>query len=199
MLVTLDFPITPWSGVCSLSQLMKIIHFQPCALYNSRMPNPVSSPEKATIPKRPVGRPTAYRPEMCQQLIETMAGGHSAEAGAAKIGISARSLFEWQKLHPEFLMAIQEGRHRAVLFWESLAIDVARGKPGNSQMITLSLKNRSRAASGWHHDVTKTELTGADGGAIQTEVKTTIDASALGPEARAALRAAILAAKGTAG
>jgi hypothetical protein len=66
-------------------------------------------------------------------------------------------------------------------------------------MITLALKNRSRAASGWHHDIQKTELTGADGGAIQTEVKTTIDATALAPEARAALRAAILAAKGGAG
>jgi hypothetical protein len=194
--VTLDFSVTPRSGVSRPSQLMKTIHFQAYVLYNFRMPNPVSSPQKATIPKRPVGRPTAYRPEMCEQLIEAMAGGHSAEAGAAKIGISARSLFEWQRLHPEFLMAIQEGRHRAMLFWENLAIDVARGKPGNSQMITLALKNRSRAASGWHHDVTKTELTGADGAPIQTEVKTTIDATALGPEARAALRAAILAARG---
>ena len=194
--VTLDFSVTPWWGLRDPSQVMKMALFRPYAFYNSRMPNPVSSPEKATSPKRPVGRPTAYRPEMCQQLIEAMAGGHSAEAGAAKIGISARSLFEWQKLHPEFLMAIQEGRHRAVLFWESLAIDVARGKPGNSQMITLALKNRSRAASGWHHDVQKTEVTGADGGAIQTEVKTTIDATVLAPEARAALRAAILAAKG---
>ena len=160
------------------------------------MSNPVSSPEKATIPKRPVGRPSTYKPEMCEQLIEAMAGGHSAEAGAAKIGISARSLFDWQKLHPEFLMAIQEGRHRALLFWEERAIEVAHGKAGNAQLITLALKNRSRAASGWHHDVLKTELTGTDGGAIQTEVKTTIDASALGPEARAALRAAILAAQG---
>ena len=199
MLVTLDFPITPWSGVCSLSQSMKIIHFQPCALYNSRMPNPVSSPEKATIPKRPVGRPTAYRPEMCQQLIEAMAGGHSAEAGAAKIGISARSLYGWQPLHPEFMQAVQEGRHQALLYWEQRAIAIANGKPGNAQLVTLALKNRSRAASGWHHDIQKTELTGADGGAIQTEVKTTIDATALAPEARAALRAAILAAKGSGG
>jgi len=163
------------------------------------MPTPVSTPEKAVTPKRPVGRPSTYRPEMCQQLVEAMAGGHSAEAGAAKIGISARSLYEWQKVHPEFLQAVQEGRHRAMLFWETLAIDVARGKPGNGQMISLALKNRSRAASGWHHDVTKTEVTGADGGAIQTEVKTTIDASALAPEARAALRAAILAAKDSGG
>ena len=151
---------------------------------------------KATATKHPGGRPSIYKPELGQMLIEAMATGLSAEAAAAKIGISARSMYEWQKVHPEFLQAVQEGRHRAVLFWESLAIDVARGKPGNGQMISLALKNRSRAASGWHHDVTKTELTGADGAPIQTEVKTTIDATALGPEARAALRAAILAARG---
>jgi len=161
------------------------------------MPNPVSSPEKATTPKHPGGRPTIYRPELGQQLIEAMAGGLSAEAAAAKVGIGARTLFTWQQQHPQFQQAIQEGRHMALLYWETLALDVARGKPGNAQLITLALKNRSRAASGWHHDVQKTELTGADGAPIQTEVKTTIDASALAPEARAALRAAILAAKGS--
>ena len=160
------------------------------------MPNPVSSPEQAPASKRPVGRPTAYRPEMCQQLIEAMAGGLSAEAAAAKVGVGARTLFAWQQQHPEFQQAIQEGRHRALLFWEERAIAIAHGKPGNAQLVTLALKNRSRAASGWHHDVLKTELTGADGGAIQTEVKATIDASVLDPAARAALRAAILAAKG---
>jgi len=160
------------------------------------MPNPVSTPKKATTAKRPVGRPTAYRPEMCEQMVEAMAGGLSAEAAAAKIGIGGRTLFSWQAQHPEFQQAIQEGRHQALLYWEQRAIEVAHGKPGNSQLIMLALKNRSRAASGWHHDIQKTELTGADGAPIQTEVKTTIDATALGPEARAALRAAILAAKG---
>ena len=194
--VTLDFSATPRWGLRGPSQLMIMIHFRPYAFYSSRMPAPVSTPEKAVTPKRPVGRPTAYRPEMGQQLVEAMAGGLSAEAAAAKIGIGARTLFTWQQQHPQFQQAVQEGRHQALLFWEQRAIAVAHGKPGNAQLITLALKNRSRAASGWHHDVQKTELTGADGGAIQTEVKTTIDATALGPEARAALRAAILAAKG---
>jgi len=175
---------------------MKMIHFRPYVFYNSRMPNPVSSPKKAAATKHPGGRPTIYRPEMCQLLILAMAGGLSAEAAAAKVGIGARTVFTWRQQHPEFMQAIQEGRHQALLFWEQRAIAVAHGKPGNAQLITLALKNRSRAASGWHHDVQKTELTGADGRAIQTEVKTTIDATALGPEARAALRAAILAAKG---
>jgi len=66
-------------------------------------------------------------------------------------------------------------------------------------MFTLALKNRSKAASGWHHDIQKTELTGADGGAIETEVKTTIDASARGPAPKVVLTAAILAAKGSGG
>jgi hypothetical protein len=39
-----------------------------------------------------------------------------------------------------------------------------------------------------------TELTGKDGGAIQTETKMAIDASKLDPDAREALRAAALAA-----
>jgi len=133
---------------------------------------------------------------MGQLLIEAMANGLSAEAAAAKVGIGPRTLFTWQQQHPEFMQAVQEGRHQALLYWEQRAIAIANGKPGNAQLVTLALKNRSRAASGWHHDVQKTELTGADGGAIQTEVKTTIDATALGPEARAALRAAILAARG---
>ena len=151
---------------------------------------------KATATKQPGGRPSIYKPELGQMLIEAMATGLSAEAAAAKIGIGARTLFTWQQQHPQFQQAVQEGRHQALLFWEQRAIAVAHGKPGNAQLIALALKNRSRAASGWHHDVQKTELTGADGGAIQTEVKTTIDASALAPEARAALRAAILAARG---
>jgi hypothetical protein len=108
-------------------------------------------------------------------------------------------VYEWQKLHPEFQRAVQEGRNQALLYWEQRAIAIANGKPGNAQLVTLALKNRSRAASGWHHDIQKTELTGADGGAIQTEVKATIDASVLDPAARAALRAAILAAQGAGG
>ena len=75
-----------------------------------------------TKPKHAGGRPTLYRREMCDRLVEAMAGGLTAEAAAARIGISARSLFNWQKQHPEFLQAIQEGRQRSQLWWEKCAI-----------------------------------------------------------------------------
>jgi hypothetical protein len=74
-----------------------------------------------------------------------MAGGLSAEAAAAKIGISARSQFYWQKIHPEFLQAAQEGRQKALLWWEERALAMAEGAPGSTQIIALALKKTVRA------------------------------------------------------
>jgi hypothetical protein len=123
-----------------------------------------------------------------------MATGLSLEAAAALVGISPRVVFDWQNRHPEFLQAVQEGRQQALLFWERKAIAMAEGAPGNAQLVMLALKNRSRAASGWH-DAQRLEHTGGDGGAIQTENRAVIDVSALDPAARAALRAAMLTVK----
>ena len=50
-----------------------------------------------TKAKHAGGRPTLYRLEMCDRLVEAMAKGLTAEAAAARIGISARSLFYWQQ------------------------------------------------------------------------------------------------------
>jgi phage terminase small subunit len=86
------------------------------------------------------GRSTLYRREMCDRLVDAMAKGLTAEAAAARIGISARSLFNWQKEHPEFLQAVQEGRQRSQLWREERAIKrrrrSTRGLHSNaSQMI----------------------------------------------------------------
>ncbi len=71
---------------------------------------------------------------------------------------------------------------------------MAKGAPGNAQLVMLALKNRSRAASGWH-DAQRLEHTGGDGGPVQVQPVVTFDASVLTPEQRDALRAGILAAK----
>ncbi|MBM3586212.1 MAG: hypothetical protein FJX33_00010 [Alphaproteobacteria bacterium] len=159
-------------------------------LYNMSM-------KSAFAPKtrRRSGRPTLYTPVVGQQLIEAMATGLSLEAAAAQVGLSPRVVFDWQQKHPEFLQAVQEGRQRALLFWERRAIAMAEGAPGNAQLVMLALKNRSRAASGWH-DAQRLEHTGTDGGPVQVQpVVTQIDATKLTQEQRDALRAAILTIK----
>lgn len=143
------------------------------------------------------GRPTLYRRECCSQIVEAMATGLSAEAAAAKIGISARSLYHWQGQHPEFLQAIQEGRQRALLWWEERALEMAGGAPGNSQLVVLALKNRSRAAHGWHHDSQKIEHSGPDGSpvAFQSARKTMLDIESMSIEDREALKGILLRVK----
>jgi hypothetical protein len=141
------------------------------------------------------GRPTRYSKEISDALVKAMATGLSLEAAAASIGISPRVVFDWQSRHPEFLQAVQEGRQQALLFWERKAIAMAEGAPGNAQLVMLALKNRSRAASGWH-DAQRLEHTGNDGGPVQVQqVVKTIDATLLTREQRQALREAVLAAQ----
>jgi len=148
-----------------------------------------------TKSKHAGGRPTLYRREMGDRLVNAMAKGLTAEAAAARIGISARSLFNWQKQHPEFLQAIQEGRQRSQLWWEERALAMANGEAGNTQIVMLGLRNRSRAANGWNNDTVKLEHLGPEGGPIQVEPTHKIDIAALEPEQRDQLREILLAAR----
>ena len=148
-----------------------------------------------TKPKHAGGRPTLYRREMCDRLVEAMANGLTAEAAAARIGISARSLFYWQKEHAEFLQAIQEGRQRSQLWWEERALAMANGETGNTQIVMLGLRNRSRAATGWNNDTVKLEHTGPEGGPVEVKAEHKIDIESLSHEQRDQLREILLAAK----
>ena len=132
---------------------------------------------------------------MCDRLVEAMGKGLTAEAPAARIGTSARSLFNWQKQHPEFLQAIQEGRQRSQLWWEERALAMANGESGNTQIVMLGLRNRSRAATGWNNDTVKPEHTGPEGGPVEVKAEHKIDIESLSHEQRDQLRGILLAAK----
>ena len=150
-----------------------------------------ASKEGEVKPK--MGRPTNYKPEYCDKIIEIMAQGYSLEAASAKLDIPHRCIYDWQAKHLDFSQAIHEGRIKALAWWEERAMNTASGSPGNSQIISLGLRNRSRSASGWI-DSQKQELSGPDGGPIRVEA-TTIDVGDLSPEQRDALRAVMVAAK----
>ena len=77
------------------------------------------------------------------------------------------------------------------------AIWPAQVAAGNAAVVTLGLKNRSRAASGWH-DAQRLEHSGPDGGAIKQQVTRTLDVSILNEEQLEALESALLATMGQA-
>lgn len=114
-----------------------------------------------------MARPTKYKTEMCEQVIDHMAKGFSKEATAAHIGICEDTLYDWIKTNPKFSEAIKEGSLKSRLWWEKTGMGGMLGKlPGFSASTWIfNMKNRH----GW---ADKTEISGKDGGPIETVTKT---------------------------
>jgi hypothetical protein len=72
--------------------------------------------------KKDPGRPTKYKPEYCDAVIEHMSKGLSFESFAAIIGTHRDTLYEWVKVHPSFSDSMKTGQAKSLLFWESLGI-----------------------------------------------------------------------------
>lgn len=52
--------------------------------------------------KGPGGRPTKYKPEYCEQIVEHMKDGKSAISFARSIDVCMATITEWASVHPEF-------------------------------------------------------------------------------------------------
>lgn len=95
-------------------------------------------------PKGPgAGRPTKYKKEFCQAVVDHLSKGYSFETFAPAIGVSVKSTYNWLK-HEEFLQAKKEGEAHGRLFWERLGIGGVTGKiPGfNVTCWIFNMKNR---------------------------------------------------------
>lgn len=100
--------------------------------------------EKAPKPEGYVfGRPTKYRPEFCQMLVDHMAQGGSFEGFAATIKVSWECLYDWLDKHPDFFQAKKDGFAASKECWENIMYQQATGKiNGSSTALIFALKNR---------------------------------------------------------
>lgn len=100
--------------------------------------------EKKLKQKKPIGRPTNYRPEYCQMLIRHMSEGLSFESFAAITDQCRETLYDWIQKYPDFLHAKKKGVERCQLFWEKLGRAGAAGKVPyfNNATWIFNMKNR---------------------------------------------------------
>ena len=56
-------------------------------------------------PKHPGGRPEEYKPEYCELLIQHSEEGFSFESFAGRIGVTPKTIYNWEQKYPEFLQA----------------------------------------------------------------------------------------------
>ena len=143
-------------------------------------------------PKHPGGRPTKFRPDICESVVKLMAEGRSLDGCATLLGVHPDSLYEWQRVHAEFSGAVRAGRTAATTFWEGRLLDIAKGGSGNAQAIQWALRNRSRASTGWNHAHSKVEVSGPDGGPVQQQVARTLDLTGLTDEELGVMEALLL-------
>lgn len=99
-----------------------------------------------------MGRPTKFKPEYCERLIDHMAMGKSFETFCAclfresngEIRVSRATLYNWCEQHPEFLDAKKLGIELSYEFWEELGITAVNTPPGqfNTGVWVFNMKNR---------------------------------------------------------
>lgn len=106
------------------------------------------------------GRPTDYKPEYCQLLIEHMGEGFSFEAFAAIVNCHKDTLYQWVLSHNEFSDSKKIAFERSRLFWERVGIDIAVKGEGNATAFIFNMKNRFK---GEWRDKIETGITDNDG------------------------------------
>ncbi len=92
-------------------------------------PPSATSGQAPTAPTIPDGRPSLYRPEYGQQLIDHMAKGLSFESFAAIIDVSRDTLYAWRDAHTEFADSIKKGLDKSLLWWEKTGMNGMMGLP----------------------------------------------------------------------
>ena len=70
-----------------------------------------------------VGRPSDYRPEYCQKIIEHCREGFSFESFAGLIGVHVDTLYEWEKVHKEFSESKKIAAAVSLYKWEKTGIE----------------------------------------------------------------------------
>jgi len=98
------------------------------------------------------GRPTGYRPEYCQMVIEHMRQGHSLTSFAGSIEVSKDAVYDWIRTHAEFSHAVARARSCRVTALEAKLLRSKKGAETTAAIFAL----KNAAPEEWR-DVRHTE------------------------------------------
>lgn len=124
--------------------------------------------KKPTKTKSKGGRPTAYKEEFCDLIIEVGKAGGSVVKMANACGVSKETIYDWARSKPLFSDAFTRARNLSQEWWEDLGQRSMIMEQG-SGTFSQSAWSRSMAArfpEDWRESK-HTEVTGADKGAIK--------------------------------
>ncbi|MEP7452408.1 hypothetical protein [Phyllobacterium sp. SB3] len=94
----------------------------------------------------PIGRPSLYKPEYCDLVIEVMQQGLGLNSFAAAAGVSRRTVTEWMEVHSEFAEAVSRAKAFAASWYEMQQkkhVEVG-GTSSQATLIVFGLTNLAR-------------------------------------------------------
>jgi len=123
----------------------------------------------------PVGRPTLYKPEYCDGIVDHCSNGASLESFAAEIDVCRSTLIVWAKAHPEFLQAATRAKAKSKAWWEITLRNLASTGVGNATAAVFGITNMSRQMDielpevDWLAPAQQVQHTGKDGASLADE------------------------------
>lgn len=112
------------------------------------------------------GRPSDYKPEYCDQIVEWGAEGKSIVWMASRLDVVRDTIYEWARVHPEFSDALMRARHNCQAWWEDQG-QAGLAMPGFNGSVWA--KNMgSRFKDDWS-DKSSLEVSGPNGGPVAFE------------------------------
>lgn len=111
------------------------------------------------------GRPTDYRPEHCERVVELGREGKSKAQIAAELDVCRNTLDNWAEAHPEFLRALTRARDLSQAWWEDQG--QAGIHLGSGFNASLWAKSMSARFPDDYTERQKREVTGKDGGPVE--------------------------------
>lgn len=112
------------------------------------------------------GRPTKYKPEYCEAIVESLRQGNSLLQFAVSIGVVKSTLQEWKAEHPEFSAAYTRAVAVGEAHWEGRLQDMMCDSKVNAPLVKLYFANRF----GWH-DKQAVDHTSTDGSMSPTRIE----------------------------
>ena len=106
------------------------------------------------------GRPTAFKEEYCEMLIDHMSQMLSYESFAGVIGVCRATIYHWEKIHPQFSDAKKRGHAQLLLSMEKLGLQGITGdlKGFNASTYIFTMKNKCAWVDKAEVDQTNTSI-----------------------------------------
>lgn len=148
------------------------------------------------------GRPprVPYSEALAREFFELMVAGHDLTECCDLLNVPRSTVYDWQAEHEDFRALCARGREALADFDARRIrdeINTTTDENANAKRVRIAGLQwfAERRAPRLYGSKTQTEITGANGGAIQTEHTQKIDVSGLDADQRANLRELLMAVK----